>query len=177
MAAEINATVGASDANSYLTLTTAQSYADSDLAATDWDAATADKRTRALITATRHLSALRFIGSKTASTQALPWPRKDAITSDGEIDDDVIPAELLQAQWEIANALIQGVQISGSAAGTSLIPGLPNEGLQRVKLDVMEVEWKPGPSKKMTALSVVTPGLLSELIVGGGVSTVGIVRS
>ena len=177
MAAEINATVGASNANSYLTLVTAQSYADSDLDVSDWDAASADKRTRALITATRHLSALLYIGSKASSTQSLPWPRQDAITSDGELEDDEIPTQLLQAQWEIANALVKGVQISGSAAGTSLIPGLPNEGLQRVKLDVMEVEWKPGPSKKMTALSVVTPGLLRELIVGGGVSTVGIVRS
>ena len=177
MAAEINATVGASNANSYLTLVTAQSYADSDLDVSDWDAASADKRTRALITATRHLSALLYIGSKASSTQSLPWPRRDAITSDGELEDDEIPTQLLQAQWEIANALVKGVQISGSAAGTSLIPGLPNEGLQRVKLDVMEVEWKPGPSKKMTALSVVTPGLLRELIVGGGVSTVGIVRS
>lgn len=177
MAAEINATVGASDANSYLTLSTAQSYADSDLGAAEWDAATADQRTRALLTATRHLNSFRYIGNRSSDLQALAWPRQDAITSERTFDTEEIPPQILQAQWEIANALLKGTPVSGSAAGSSLIPGLPNEGLKRVKLDVMEVEWKTGPSRKMTALSVLTPGLLNELLIGGGVSTVGVVRS
>lgn len=178
MAAEINATVGAADANSYLTLAEAQDYADSDMNAADWYAATTDQRTRALITATRNLDLVGFVGTRSTTTQALAWPRTGYTTTEKTYGADEIPDEIKRATWELANSLVRDLVIAGQSAGSaSLIPGIPNSGLKRVKLDVMEVEWKPDPSTNLSPLKAISPGLLNELVINAPGSTIAVVRS
>lgn len=178
MAAAIVATPGASDANSYLTLAEANTYASGDIDAADWEAATDDQRTRALITATRNLDLVGYVGTRTTTTQALAWPRKDYTTTERTYEDDEIPLEIKQATWELANSLIRDYVVAGQTAGSSsLIPGIPNSGLKRVKLDVMEVEWKPDPSTKISPIKAISPGLLNELIINAPGSTIAVVRS
>jgi hypothetical protein len=178
MAATIIATAGAADANSYLTLSEAQNYADRDVNNADWDNATDDQRTRALLTATRNLDLVGFVGERATTTQALAWPRKNFRTTEKTYTDTEIPAEIKQATWELANALIRDILITGQTAGsTSLIPGIPNSGLKRVKLDVMEVEWKPDPSVQISPLKAISPGLLNELVLNTPGSTIAVVRS
>jgi hypothetical protein len=178
MAATIIATAGAANANSYLTLSEAQSYADRDVNNADWDSATNDQRTRALLTATRNLDLVGFVGERATTTQALAWPRKNFRTTEKTYTDTEIPAEIKQATWELANALIRDILVTGQTAGsTSLIPGIPNSGLKRVKLDVMEVEWKPDPSVQISPLKAISPGLLNELVLNTPGSTIAVVRS
>ena len=78
MAITIKADAGAADANSYLTLTEAQSLIDGMVENADvtaWDAATADAKNRALAAATQRLDRERFLGARATDTQALQWPR------------------------------------------------------------------------------------------------------
>ena len=74
----IVATIGAADANSYLTLAEAQAIIDGfvqDADVTAWASATTDQKNRALFTATQRLDRERFLGARATDTQALQWPR------------------------------------------------------------------------------------------------------
>ena len=178
MSATIIATAGAADANSYITLAEAQAYADGDIDAVEWDAATTDQRTRALITATRNLDLVGFAGEKASPTQALAWPRKNVTTSEGAVASDEIPKSIKDATWELAKFLIKDQIIQGQISGsTPLVPGIPNAGLKRVKLDVMEVEWKPDPVVRITPMKVLPPGLIDDLVLNTPGQTVAVVRS
>lgn len=180
MAAEIIATVGAANANSYITLAEAQAYADGDINAAEWDGSTTDQKKRALITATRNLDLVGFVGTRSTTTQALAWPRKDFRTSEKTYANNEIPAEIKLATWELAKALVKDMVVAGQVAGsTSLIPGIPNAGLKRVKLDVMEVEWKPDYQPAVTPLKALPQlqQLLQDLILNTPGQTVAVVRS
>ena len=78
MAIAINATIGGSSANSYLTLADAQLIIDGFVQDADiqhWNAGNTDSRNRALFTATQRLDRERFLGARSTDTQALQWPR------------------------------------------------------------------------------------------------------
>ena len=78
MAITINATVGAADANSYLTLSDANTIVDGfveDADVTAWSSATEDQKNRALYTAAQRLDRERFLGARATDTQSMQWPR------------------------------------------------------------------------------------------------------
>lgn len=180
MAASIIATAGAANANSYITLAEAQAYADSDIDSSQWDTASVDQRTRALITATRNLDLIGYVGTRSTTTQALAWPRKDFKTTEKTYADNAIPAEIKLAQWELTKALLADIVIAGAVAGsTPIIPGLPNTGLKRIKLDVMEIEWKPDAQTTITPLKALPQlqQLLNELVLNTPGQTIAVVRS
>lgn len=180
MAATINATPGAADANSYLTMAEAAAYADGDIDAVNWYASTVDQRTRALISATRSMDLVEFTGTRSSTTQALSWPRTGVTTTDGAIANNVVPTKVKEGTWEIAKSLLKDMVIAGQVAGsTSLIPGIPNAGLKRVKLDVLEVEWKPDQQLAITPLKALPQlqQLLQDLLLNTPGYTRLVVRS
>jgi len=78
MAITIVATIGAANANSYLTVTAANEIIeglieDDDVAA--WASATADQKHRALYTAALRVDRERFLGARATDTQSMQWPR------------------------------------------------------------------------------------------------------
>ena len=78
MAITIDATVGGASANSYITLSEANStieglIIDDDVQA--WISATDDNKNRALFTAAVRVDRERFLGARVTNTQALQWPR------------------------------------------------------------------------------------------------------
>jgi len=78
MAISIDATVGGASANSYITLSDANStieglIIDDDVQA--WISATDDNKNRALFTAAVRGDRERFLGARVTDTQALQWPR------------------------------------------------------------------------------------------------------
>lgn len=78
MAVVIVATVGAANANSYVTLAEAQTIVDGFVEDADvqhWGSGNTDSRNRALFTATQRLDRERFLGARATDTQALQWPR------------------------------------------------------------------------------------------------------
>ena len=78
MAISIDATVGGASANSYITLSDANSIiegliVDDDVSA--WDGSNTDNKNRALFTAAQRIDRFRFLGARVSDTQALEWPR------------------------------------------------------------------------------------------------------
>jgi len=77
----LTTTAGSASANSFCSVSEADSYFDTVLNATDWIEATEDDKGRALIMATRFLDNLvEWKGVPTSSEQALKWPRRGVIT-------------------------------------------------------------------------------------------------
>lgn len=104
----INATPGEADSNSYGTLEEAETYMESRLHITNWSDASDDEKDSALIWATRLIDAtVRFTGVKASVEQALEWPRTGMYDrSSNAIDDDVIPQQLKDVQFELALLLL-----------------------------------------------------------------------
>lgn len=182
------ATAGATNANSYLTITGADAIANGMIGTLAWTTATTDDKTRALITATNGLETLNWIGTRTSADQALSWPRTDASCGDKAPADNEIPRELELATLDLANALLGSPTLLRSTpTSEALVPGVPNRDLRRLKLDVMELEWDSGAAKSTT--SAVTPltvlphlasilGCLTTSSTGGGLGgTCAVVRS
>lgn len=98
-------TVGATDANSYLSVAAATELLDARLGSGAWASADPDDQARALIMATRDIDSNRFRGYKVAYDQALQFPRTDQPdTPPDQIPQDVLLACAEQALWCIQNA-------------------------------------------------------------------------
>lgn len=111
---------GVAGADSYVTLEEARAYAASrglTLSSTD---ATLESYLRR---ATDYLEAQRdkYKGHKTDATYPLQWPRKCVYIDCTPIDSDVIPAELKQAQIQLAAAINSGIDIMPTATGEAFI--------------------------------------------------------
>lgn len=152
----IVATAGASNANSYLSVAGADSIADTMVGTLTWNTATSDNKIRALITATNGLETLGWIGTRATTTQALAWPRSNASCGDKSYTSSQIPREVELATFDLANALLGDPTLLRSASSKgSLVSGVPNRDLKRLKLDVMEIEWNTNVGNSTT--EAVTP--------------------
>ena len=165
MTVTVTATAGASDANSYLNVAGGDTLANVYLGTLAWSSATTDNKGRALIMATRYLDQLEWIGNRATTTQALAWPRTDAVCGEWNFAANVIPDPIKQACFDLAEALLADpTLLSGQGAGNAeLIPGIPNSSLKSARVDVIAVDFKDGglPSSR-NALNVV-PGLRQTL--------------
>jgi hypothetical protein len=82
-----------------VTVADAEQYFGTQLSSRAWEAASSSEKDKALIEASRLISALSFSGSKTVSTQDLAFPRNGAT---------VIPNQIQMACAELALALLNG---------------------------------------------------------------------
>ena len=135
MAITIDATVGGTSANSYLTLAAAQALIDGMVENDDvtaWASATTDQKNRALYSATQRLDRERYLGARATDDQALQWPRTGVRKPDTYINtysigfpfritadyytDTEIPVQIRQAQVVLAvylNNNKDGMGLSG----------------------------------------------------------------
>jgi len=164
------ATVGSASANAYATTTDADTYFDERLNASAWTAATTDDKERALIMATRRLDQERFVGEKSATAQALEWPRQDALDKDGEeYDTATIPAPVKQATYELALRLLND-STNDTLADTGI------EEFRRAKVGELEVErfagyeagQLPANVRRLVEHVLTTTRLSGKLYLGGG---------
>lgn len=140
MAVSIDATVGGASANSFVTLAEMTTYMEGRLNSSSFDGASTDDQNRALVEATRWLSALSWDGYRVTSTQALSWPRQWAWDPDNPaqayFDTDEVPQRVKDATMELANQFLK--------AGTTDIAALDAAaGIKRKKIDVIETEYDP----------------------------------
>jgi hypothetical protein len=155
-APSIVATAAASNANSYLTIAGADSIASGMIGELSWTTATSDEKARALITATNGLETLAWAGERSTTTQSLSWPRTGASCDDKTIASDDIPREIELATFDLANALLDAPGLLRSVpTNEALVTGIPNRDLKRLKLDVMELEWRQ--DRTLSSTSRVTP--------------------
>lgn len=158
MTVTVVATAGASNANSYLTVADADSFANLYLGTLSWASASTDNKGRALIMATRYLDELSYIGEKAATTQALLWPRTEAQCGDWSFTSSEIPKPIKQATFDLAEYLLgNSTALTGAGAGSSeLISGIPNANLKRAQIDVISVEFNSTQqAESKNALNVV----------------------
>lgn len=143
MPVTVVATAGASNANSYLSVAAADDLANLQLGTLNWATASTDNKGRALIMATRYLDELSYIGKKAAATQALLWPRSEALCGDWSFTSNEIPQPIKQATFDLAEFLLaNATALSAKPAGSSeLIPGIPNANLKSASVDVISVEF------------------------------------
>ena len=134
MAASITATLSSATANSYVTLTEANSYFETVPDSTTWDNKSNDQKTRALIAATRWIDSFVFFGDRCDQNQALKFPRNNYQVDDVELSCTTIPNNIKYAQYELARAL---------ANDTDAITGTTGKdgNFEEVKLGDIQVKY------------------------------------
>lgn len=165
MTVTITATAGSTTANSYLTVAAADDLADDYLGTLKWTTASADNKGRALIMATRYLDQLQWVGSRASTTQALAWPRADAVCGEWSFANTVIPEPIKQACFDLAEALLATPTLlsTAGAGNAELIPGIPNASLKSARVDVIAVDFKDGAVPQSRNALNVLPSLRHTL--------------
>jgi hypothetical protein len=139
MAVTIVATAGSATANSFVTLAEANTFMEGRLNASTWETdASDDNKNRALVEATRQLSAMQWLGLRTDTTQILSWPRTWVTNPDSPslafYTTTIIPQRVKDATMELAFQFIKAGTVDVAAlAGTA--------GIKRKKVDVLETEY------------------------------------
>jgi hypothetical protein len=119
--------------NSYITVIDADAFFADSIYFEQWDALTADQKSRGLITATSILDkSYIWNGWKTDETQFLEWPRDDIWCRCDEVDNSIVPRDILNAVCILALL----INIDNPLAINSV-----DVNIKKAKLDVMEVEY------------------------------------
>ena len=134
VAATINATVKDANANSYVTLTEANTYFETVPDSSTWTDKTDDQKNRALISATRWIDSFVFYGDRCDDGQALKFPRNNYQVDGVELACSTIPLNIKYAQYELARALAND---TGAITGTTGTDG----NFSEVKLGDIEVKY------------------------------------
>ena len=134
MAATINATIKDANANSYVTLTEANSYFETVPDSSTWTNKTDDQKNRALISATRWIDSFVFYGDRCDDGQSLKFPRNNYQVDGVELACSTIPLNIKYAQYELARAL---------ANDTDAITGTTGKdgNFKEVKLGDIQVKY------------------------------------
>ena len=134
MAATINATVKDANANSYVTLTEANTYFETVPASSTWTNKTDDQKNRALISATRWIDSFVYYGDRCDDGQALKFPRSNYQVDGVELACSTIPVNIKYAQYELARALANDSEAMTGNVGT-------DGNIEEVKLGDIQVKY------------------------------------
>ena len=134
MAATINATIKDANANSYVTLTEANSYFETVPDSSTWTDKTDDQKNRALISATRWIDTFVYQGDRCDENQALKFPRTNYQVDRVELSCSTIPLNIKYAQYELARALANDTDAMTGNLGT-------DGNFSEVKLGDIEVKY------------------------------------
>lgn len=154
---------------SYANVNEADEYLNATISATVWRAETdEEQKARALISATRWIDTLEFIGEKSQPDQALQWPR----TGIEGVDEYIEPIEVDYATIELANMLLidPALQTTLSTVGIS--------ETKRLKAGSVEIEYFRGSTTlssnlvtllpfPKSILDILRPYLSGQLFAGG----------
>jgi hypothetical protein len=133
----IDATVGGTAANSYVTAIEADAILMALPYRYGWDAADADWRNEALVYAVKEIEReYKFKGTRTYDDQARDWPRDGLYDKYGrEVAEDSHPEDVKLAQCQVADLILAGDRESetGSMAG-----------IRRLRVGPIEIELQNG---------------------------------
>jgi hypothetical protein len=163
------ATIGASDANSYVTQAEATAYFLNRIHSSAWE--DFENKSQVLITSSQMLDwYVKWKGTKQTETQFMQWPRSSAIRGDGtEIDEDTIPPEVKVAVYELA--------LSSLAADRTEDDPLAGIGqLQAGSLMIKAGAEKPNQTNKK-ALPEKVYKILKDVYIQGSFSVVRLMRA
>jgi len=134
VAATIDATIKGANANSYVTLSESNDYFDTSPDSSTWTNKTDDQKKRSLISATRWIDTLVYLGDRCDDGQALKFPRNNYSVDGVELKCDLIPQNIKYAQFELARALAND---TGAITGTTGKDG----NFSEVKLGDIQVKY------------------------------------
>ena len=119
-------TVGATNANSYVSLSEAEDYMETRLHKTAWEDAGSGEKEAALIWAGRIIDrTIRFNGTKVSSTQSMAWPRAGLTDGSGyEVSQTAIPVIIKDLQIEMAFLLLSSDRTAENEAGAAGLTSL-----------------------------------------------------
>lgn len=140
---------GKADAESYCGVAFADAYHARRLN-TEWGPLDVATKEAHLIKATEYLDAkygAKWIGSRKVATQALGWPRLNAVVDGVEVDADSVPVQIVRACAELA---FKSFKLAGQ-----LQPDLKRAKL-KVKVDVIETEYDPKSPEQIRYQAVET---------------------
>jgi hypothetical protein len=114
----IDATIGGTSSDSYISVAGADAYHDDHLYAADWTGADTATKEKALKMATRIVDErVDWNGLKHTDAQSLRWPRSNVVDQDGyTVLTTVIPAGITNAIAEFAKQLIVSDSTAASEA-------------------------------------------------------------
>jgi hypothetical protein len=143
--------------NSYVSIADADTYFETRIDSANWVDATDEIKEQALVTATALIDDNAWIGSAVSSSQALAWPRKNAIYNDDRlglqvtIAEDELPSRVKTAVYEQALHLVNNedvlmgqtqtfesisvgsISISDSNGDTTKTPMKPSTALKPIR--------------------------------------------
>lgn len=130
--ATVIATVGAIDANSYVTLAEADAYFENSFGRSLWGPALQGDREVCIITASRYLDQfMTWAGQKASADQGMEWPRTGTYDKTGRAyPSDIIPGPVKFATFELAYFILD----NGGLSFTS-------QTIDRVKVGSVDVEF------------------------------------
>ncbi len=147
---------GLANANSFASVDEADAYNESQLYGAAWTAAIPERKTAALVMATRLLdSACIWPGSRTyPAVQALAWPRSNVVVDGVAIPTNIVPTPVKNATCELARLLLSN----------DLTVDPAENNLKRINLgdSALEIEFRDGSKKQQI------PTIISTLLAGFG---------
>jgi hypothetical protein len=151
----LDATIGGTSSDSYITVADADTYHGNNLNVTDWTGASTADKEKALKMSTRLMDErIDWIGEKNTDTQALRYPRAGVTTPDGySVETTELPTPITNACAEFAKYLIASDR-TGDASGK----GITSVGVGSVSLTFDK-----------TDTADVLPSIVSEMLRGWGV--------
>lgn len=141
MAVTLDATLGGETSNSYVDMATAVAMANNIPGGGDWAAQDEELRALSLITATRWLETLNYVGDRCSGTQRLKWPRSgDKAICDGvQADCTFIPNPIKEAEVLLAIKYTESPSSFPGGDGGSNAPS--GTFTKRQKLGDLEIEY------------------------------------
>jgi hypothetical protein len=135
--------------NSYVGTADADSYFETRIDSAEWTEATDEIKEQALVTATKLIDDHAWIGSAVSSSQALAWPRKNAIYNDDRLGlqitvaENEIPSRVKTAVYEQALHLLNNEDLLAGTTQTFESISVGSISLSDSNSDVTRTSIKP----------------------------------
>jgi len=135
--------------NSYVEIADADTYFETRIDSANWFDATDEIKEQALVTATQLVDDHAWIGSAVSSSQALAWPRKNAIYVDDRLGlqvtvaQDEIPSRVKTAVYEQALHLVNNEDLLAGTTQTFESISVGSISLTDSNSDVTRTSIKP----------------------------------
>jgi hypothetical protein len=135
--------------NSYVTVTEAESYFETRIDDEKWSSASDSLKNESLVTATQIIDNNPWIGSAVSSSQALAWPRKNAMYYDPRMGFDVtftnteVPSLVKIAVYEQALHLLNNEDLLAQTTQTYESISIGNIKLADSNNDVTRISITP----------------------------------
>ena len=168
----LTALLGSTEFNSYLSVEEGDALASQSLAELSWTNKTETEKEKALVSSTRWMDTLDYVGYCCEKNQPLKWPRKDAICGDYYYGCDDLPKQIEQCTFQLACILLGDPNFipgnnpgndpnSGGGVPGQLIPGINNSDTTKISLGKGEllVEFKDDVSSGGSDLLAKVPSL------------------